>query len=445
MTTPVFCASTGSNTSPYETWAKAATTFATAIAQASTAGDIVAVDAASPPADIAATTTWTFAADIFVIASTNSGTATITPTTMGATTWLGYSASAAYGITLAGAFKVKMYGLTFRAGTAGSAVAMSMSGTDGAAYEFENCYFWANASSSARITFGGGGSSQNSITRLISPTFRFSSAGGGLTVGGAVEIQGGSVSSAGTAPTTLFAVAIRLVSMRWLDGDLSFVTGTLVGSQADNANDFHFIRPKLGSGVLPLATQTPANKSSGRVYIYNGASDGTDGQFAYYDALGSIVTDTGLKYTAGAAGMSWKVTTTANASKTSPFTSPWVNLYNSATSSVTPRLEILRDGSATAYKDSEVYAEFSAKVTSGFMQGTYYTDRQSLTDLAAGTTGANQAAGTDTWDGENATHWAGKIDSGAALTPAEPGHIMGRVCVALASVTDLYLDPQIRT
>ena len=77
MTTPVICSSTGSNTSPYETWAKAATTFATAIAQASTSGDVVAVDAASPPADIAANATWTFVANCSVIASTNTGTATI--------------------------------------------------------------------------------------------------------------------------------------------------------------------------------------------------------------------------------------------------------------------------------------------------------------------------------------------------------------------------------
>ena len=47
------------------------------------------------------------------------------------------------------------------------------------------------------------------------------------------------------------------------------------------------------------------------------------------------------------------------------------------------------------------------------------------------------------WTGENAAAWFGKLDSGAAITPAEIGHIRARVCVGEPSIT-VYVDPQIR-
>jgi hypothetical protein len=60
-------------------------------------------------------------------------------------------------------------------------------------------------------------------------------------------------------------------------------------------------------------------------------------------------------------------------------------------------------------------------------------------------TPANQAtgAGAGSWTGENATAWFGKCDSGAAITPAEVGEIIGRLVVGEPSIT-VYLDPQIR-
>ena len=114
-------------------------------------------------------------------------------------------------------------------------------------------------------------------------------------------------------------------------------------------------------------------------------------------------------------------------------------LFRSSISSITPYFEILRDSSATAYKDDEVSAEFAVKVTSGSVQGTLYSDTATL--LAAG---ADQAAGAGlgSWTGENATAWSGKADSGTSLTPAENGEIIGRLVVGKAGST-VYVNPQI--
>lgn len=440
----IFCSSTGSNTAPYDTWAKAATSFANALAVATTDGDVVAVDATNPPANVTANTTWLFAANIHITASTNSGVDTITPTTMGFSTWLGYSASSAYSLTLQGAFSVTMYGLTLRMGSSGSSLNFTVGNSDGSNYNFDDCIFWLNAGATTALNFGLVSAGFNSSMRLVNTTIRFGVPGQVINVRGSFEGLGGGISSAGAAPNTLFAGTDRTTTVRWAHADLSHVTGTLVGNQASSSCEFHFIQPKLGSGVTVLATQTPANNASGSVWIYDGATDGTDGRFEYHNALGSIVTDSTIKFTGGAAGQSWKVTTTANARGVSPFITPSIDLYHTGTSSITPRMEILRDGSSTAYTDAEVWGEFVAKITSGTMMGTVRTDRQALADLYAGTAGTAQAAGSDTWDGENATHWAGKVDSGAPLTPAEPGAIRGRLVVAVPNVSDLYLDPFIR-
>jgi hypothetical protein len=441
-----FCGSGGSDANNGTTWALRKATFAGAIAAMTANGDIIAVDAAAPPADIAADTTWTFTFNCSVIASTNSGTATITPTTMGATTYLGAGGATSYAITLAGAFKVYFYGITFRiAGSTNKSISVNTG--DGGHFELESCYLWlgTTTASAARINIGSSSSNINNYTALKNCTYRFGNAAHFLGTTNKVEFFGGSISSAGTAPTTLITDSSNIREITFTGVDLSHVTGTLVsGTSTSSVPTYRFIQCKLGTGVTPMAAQTPANKSSVQVWLHDCSDGDTHGMFQYHDAFGKIVSNTTIKYTSGAAAQSWEIDTTANCSFSTPFVTPWISFYNTGTSAVTPRIEVLRDGSATAYKDSEVWGEFSVKDNAGFTNPAFYNDRQALVDWAAGTAGASQASGTDTWDGENATHWAGKVDSGVAVTPDEAGHIRGRVVIGLASVSDLFVDPQIR-
>lgn len=440
-----FISSTGSNTSPYDTWAKAATSLATAIT-GSSSGDVFVLDAANPGADVAANTTWTFLGNATLIASTNSGTSTITPTTMGTSTYLGSSGATTYALTLAGAFKVYIYGVTFRMGGSQSTPTMNINITDGGHFELENCYIWQGSAGTGRTITGAASAASNNYTLFKNCIFRFGATGQSFQFAGFTDIIGGEVSSAGSAPTTLYASGGNLNESEIFGFDMSLVTNTLVGASSNGGSRYRFVQCKLGSGVTVMATQSPANKSSANVWVFDCASGDSQELFGYYDAFGSCVSNTSIYVTAGAAAQSWQVVTTANCSFGTPFTTPWVNFYNSTLSSMTPRLEILRDGSSTAYTDAEVWGEFSAKVTSGFTIATTYNDRQSLTDWAAGTAGTSQAtgAGLGSWSGESGTAWSGKVDTGSAITPAENGYIRGRVVVGAASTT-LYVNPQIET
>lgn len=435
-----FCSSTGSNTSPYDTWAKAATDFATVIT-GSSSGDRLIVDVTNPPADIGANTTWTFVANCSVIASTNSGTSTVTPTAMGTSAWLGNSTTS-YSVTLAGAFQVYIYGLTFR--TAGASnVAPGINSSNGGHFELEDCLFWSGTTNgSARVFIGAGSSNVRSYTRLKNCTYRFGATAQGITLAGAVDIDGGSISGAGSTPTTLFGSSNSQDGDYHINGfDASNCTGPLVASHTSCATTYRFEQCKIPSGVTVLATQSVTNKSSAKVWLLDCASGDTHGLFGYYDAFGSVVSDTGIYFTAGAAGQSWKIVTSAACSYNTPFVTPWIRPYNTGTSAITPYLEILRDGSTTAYQDDEVWAEFMAKITSGTTLASLSTDR-----MAVAGTPANQAAGAGlgSWTGESGTAWSGKIDSGSSITPAEVGHIRARVAVGEPSIT-VYVDPQIRT
>jgi len=226
--------------------------------------------------------------------------------------------------------------------------------------------------------------------------------------------------------------------------DLTNVT-PLVRDSTTQAATARFVNCKLAASAVILATQTAANRSGAEAYVFDCASGDTHGLYGYYNALGQVVSDTGIFYTDGAAAQSWKITTTANASTEAPFVTAWINVYNSTLSAITPRLEVLRDGSTTAFKNSEVWAETSAKVTANSTRSTLYSGRRSITDFVAGTAGADLSAGAGlgSWTGEGGTAWSGKVDAGA-VTPAELGDVRMRVSVALASTT-VYVDPQIRT
>jgi len=437
----IFCASGGSNTSPYETWAKAATSLQTAITQAST-GDTVILQYNAVPtgdAEVAVDTVYTFDSHgVTLISGSNDGGSAWTPTAMGTTYWVGNSTTNC-NINLAGAFRFQINGVTFR--VSGSTVDSIQVGTgDGAQAELENCYLWlANTATTSRITLG---NSSNNYIVLKNCTLRFSSTSQAMTIAGQCEILGGSVSSAGSAPTTLLAWSSgTIVSAEGFD--ISHLgSGTLVGNNSTAPAEVRLTRCNIGSGMVPLATQTAATKGSAKVWLFDCANGDTHGLFGYYDALGSIVSDTGIYFTSGGAAQSWKIVSTSLASAAVPFVTPWIQVYNSTLSAITPYFEILRDGSTTAYTDGEVWGEFTAKNTTTVVTASLSSDRRVLDEVAA--VAQANGAGLGSWTGEAGTAWSGMVDSGSSITPAEIGHLRGRVCVGVASTT-VYLDPQIRT
>lgn len=446
-----FVSSAGSNTSPYETWAKAATSLATALAAATTTGDRVIIQYDGVPsgdAEAAANVTHTIAGNVAVISASNDGGSSFTPTAMGATYWLGNSTTSR-GIAIVGTKNAYFYGLTFRiAGSGPSNLTIGNTAADALHFEFDNCYLWQGSSdTTTRIATGNtGNGSTNTYVRFLSCAFRFGSTGGAFALSGTVSIEGGSIASAGSAPTVLFTdpSAGFTYGTTYVEGaDLSHVTGTLVGSHANRGKIHRFVNCKFGSGVTVLANQTPANKGSAIAKVFDCSSGDEHYKLEYHDAFGSLTTDVGIYANDGAQydgtnRCSWKIVTTANCAYYTPFVSPWFDVYHSGTSAVTPSIEILRNGSTTAYQDDEVWGEWSYKGTTGSTKTTLINDRKALEASAA-----NQGAGVGTsgWTGDTGA-WSGKL-VGASITPAEIGHIRGRVYVGEPSIT-VYVDPQTR-
>jgi hypothetical protein len=133
--------------------------------------------------------------------------------------------------------------------------------------------------------------------------------------------------------------------------------------------------------------------------------------------------------------LSWVVTGT-NASLQNPYQAPAISVHHTGTSAITPFLEILRNGSSTAYKDNEVWSDWSYKGTSGSTKATIVNDAAPL-----GATGTNQASGSASWTGGGTT-WSGKLAPSSSITPAEAGPIS--VSVKVAGAYTVYVDPQIR-
>lgn len=428
-------------------WTNAYLTFAQAVTAATGSGDIILVHYTHQD-QTAADTTYTFGNNVSVI-SVNKDSSDA-PTAMGTGGWIGHDSSNRL-VALAGAYRVFVYGVTFRV-SGSTADQLRVDCSDGSNFEFESCYFWqGNTASQTGMRFGG---TNNAYIRFVNTTFRFGATGQNIAFrSGRTEFEGCTISSAGSAPTTLIddthagsGESDSGPDVMFLGCDLSHITGTLVGSMNNQTRGFAFVQCKLGANVTILATQSPANKSSGYARVHDCSSADTHGLFGYYDAFGSLVSDTGIYFTSGAAGQSWKIVTTANCSFYTPFVSPFVDLYHTGTSSITPYFEVLRDavgrpGPVDAYQNDEIWGEFFVKTTSGSTQSTEYSDRMALLG-----TPANQAsgAGIGSWTGEDQYAWSGKVDSGSALTPAESGHIRGRVAVGEPSIT-VYVDPQIRT
>jgi hypothetical protein len=415
-------------------WTNAYTAFASAVTAATTTDDVILVQYTHQE-EISADATYTFSAHVSVI-SVNKDSSDVA-TAMDTGGWIGNSTTNR-SITINGADrKVFFFGITLR--VSGSATDNLTIGGAGHSAIFDHCYLWmVNTNSGAIIALN---NSDAGHCVYKDCTFVFSNASQNFVTIGPVEIVDGVIS--GTSINTLFDNSPSQngtrVTCRGLD--TSFCTGTLVGD-LQGPTEFVFDRCKLGSGVTILAAQTAnPTRAGASVHLRDCSSGDTHGIFGYYDALGAVISETGIYYTSGAAGQSWKIVTSSNASQQSPFTTPWINTYNTTLSSMTPRLEILRDGSTAAYDNDEVWAETLVKDATSSTFANLWDDAMAPHGTPAAQDGG---AGLGSWTGESGTAWSGKIDSGSAVTPAENGALSMRVLVGLASAT-VYVDPQIRT
>lgn len=419
-------------------WANAKTTLAAAIALATASGDIILIDKEHTGDNaLVADTTWNVLNNISILVVDKDNSDALA--TMGQAAWLG-SSTTSIDVVLGGAYSCRVHGITLRNG--GSINKLIRVGfTDGSHFEMSDVTLWLGTTSGAAYINLGPEAASNFFVYADGLTVIFGTTGQSIAAFTGTELRHMTVSDSGASPSVLFE-GLRGGIVKLLDSDLSYCGANIIvgAHSAGQPCQYELTRCKLGANYVALGTQSPANKGAASVMLRDCSSGDTHGIMHYADALGSVVSDAGIYYTDGAAGQSWKITTTAKCSPETPFVTPWIARDNSSLSAVTAWMEILKDGSATAYKDNEVGADWSIKATSGTVLGVSYSDFMPLLG-----TPADQAAGAGTgyWTGENATSWSGKCDSGAAFTPAEVGEILGRLLVGVAS-SIIYLDPQIR-
>lgn len=432
----LYVASTGSNTAPYDTWAKAATTPLTATAAAA-AGDTIYQHAET--FTITADASYSLAAGVRWICTDDK--ANEPPQTLSTAGVIDGSGTGGVDLYVAGG-PAYVYGLTFKAGAIGVNSTLGFATTDLDSITLDNCLIHVSGTGSVSTAMFGASTSVRTECRLINCSVRFGTASQGITVAGRIRIEGGVYPDAsGSIPTTLFEVTTRVPGFLATGVDFSNQSsGTIFAAPSAIAPIFVLSQCKLGAATLSAAITV----GGAEFYLYDCSSTDTHYQFAHYNYLGSTTISTsiyandGAEYNLAGDKTSWVVAGNANTSRGAPYYSPWFSRYNEATAAITPELEILRNDSATAFTDVQVWSEWMLKTAGGSPLATLYSDYGG--HLSSGT---NQGAGVGLsgWTGESGTAWSGRLEC-PSVTPAEIGHISARVVVA-GNYT-VYVDPAIR-
>jgi hypothetical protein len=412
--------STGSATAPYDTWAKAATTIETAV-EAAAAGERVFVDSAHTDTIVADLVIATTAAGVQVIST--SDTATEPPATYAAGATITGSATSGVDIDIRGG---SWFGFTFIPSNTTLGGGLRLSSVDDKATYLESCTFNAGTISTNFITLGTN-SAANVLVETRNCSFVWGHASQDLNVQGPWRDIGSDLGAGAATPSPLMAMA-QGPDIELYGSDLSdFTTPFAAGTSPYYARLYGC---KLHASFSPPSFTVDA---SGEIWMYDCASGDEHFRLRHYNyrgnttstATGAIPSTDAGTYD-GTNAHSLVVIANAAATIGKPYQTPWSSVYHAGTSAITPRLEILRDDSTSAYTDGEVWAEWLYKGTSGSTRYSFVSDRRGVLTAAA-----NQAdgAGLGAWANESGTAKSMKLTPTSAITPAEIGSLMVRVCI----------------
>ena len=437
----------GSNTSPYDTWAKGATTLGAAVSLATNADIIyVASDHNETPGTAAKTFTFPSTPGLLVMSVDRTSGAPPATYTPGAEVTIG-----AGNVAMNFGGFASINGINFRGATNNSASCLMNIGTaaNPCGLRFKDCTIesqTANASGFIHIGPTSGSTTDDAFFSFVGCTFEFNNAGQKFIIYNAA-ISCIDLRLAGTAPTTLFRpTAAACTKLDVQASNLAGVSWTNLAEWVASAGPsrLSFISCRFPSGYSRFTGTPPSGPGGPELLIHDCSTGDTHGEFAFESAQGSCVASSSVYWTAGPATQSWRITTNANCTPQNQFVTPWIDFYNDTLSSQTPYINVLRfgDSSTTAYDNDEVWGEFTAKTVSGYPTSTFHSDAAAelATPAAQATSGS-----TSDWTGDSGSCWFGKVDSGASITPAEVGYMRGRVCVGIEIAGHLYADPCIRT
>jgi hypothetical protein len=438
----IYVYSGGSHTSPFSTWATAATSLARGIDLSSTASYSSAsinIYAHQEIETVPATQNYTLT-DGNRVLGTNDTTNAI-PTTTGIRTLNG-TAVGNLGFNWRGVGFIG--GISHRAGTGTCQISFGDSALDH--LKAENCVFDFGSSNVGTLLIGRNNIEPTARVDTNNCKMRWSSnIGCGIALQGSWNSINDIFSTSSLAnPTTLFKICGTSPQANIYGGDLSECTTTIFASSPLGLLQGYLINCKINSAVT---VWNPANEPAGDVYLFDTWSDDSQYQFAHYNVHGqtmlsnTIYLDADPKATYdGTNIVSWVVSGNSASDVGDPYISPWINVYNSTLTALTPRLELIRNDTSTAYNNAALWPEFGYKGTSSSTIATIYSGRTNMLDGAS--TWANSALGASDWVGESSTAWFGKLEPTTTLTVAEIGHLRARINVT--SGVTVYVDPQIR-
>lgn len=434
---------TGSNTAPYDTWANAATTIATAVTGAA-AGDNIYVSSTHSATGLASQTLTFPGTSSNPLKVVSVSDAAAPPTAVAAGGSESLTASASWAI---GPFGY-VDGLTFTAGTGTNAtgsIALS-SGSGAQANEFKACNFTLNnTGASSRISLQGVNFS--AALRVAAKDCSFTLGGAsaqGISIGGRVLISGGSVSGPVNYTTNgLFQTqsAGRNTYAEIENLDLSGVgAGThLVGSSTASmiTKIMNCRLPASWTGALFTGTRF----SGQRVSMYNCDNADTNYRLWIEDYAGAIRDETTIVRAGGASDgvtpISWRMVSNADANNlTVPLRSDPIVVWNTTTgSSVTVTVELVTDG--VTLTNADAWLEVDYLGTSGVPLGASVSSKVA----SVLTTPANYASSTVAW---TTTGLASPVRQkmSVTFTPREVGFLSAAVRLGRASTT-VYVCPKV--
>ncbi len=432
----IFCNDDGSNTSPYETWAKAATTFLVAVDFAS-AGDEIRVAADHSELAIGTVT--------FAFPGTSLEPNRVISVTFDTTTYNPFDniqmATGGTGdMNITG--DVQFYGISLEAGDE-----FRLNDANSRKY-FEDCEIRLTRGASGKLEVGN--SSGLALIELVNTDITWTGTNhGGIESTGSGIIRfiwrGGTLNVASTPTATLFQGNSRAKSIFLSGVDLSVLTGALVQVDINSAGVIEFHHCLINSSVaLTIGTID----RPGTEVLMSGVDDTTGNdlyRMDYIDFWGSTVHDDVIFRDDGAKdpdgnNISWKMVSTANAvefsepTKSPPIPGKWLKTTGAKTFTV----HIDYD-SAIELNDDDIWIEIEYLSASADTESDLALDDR-MADILA--TPAVKATSTEAWTGTGGFSNEKKRKLVATATVNRVGPIIARVCLAKPSVT-VYIDPKI--
>lgn len=435
--------SAGGNSSPFTTWANAATTMSGADG-VDAAGDRIFVR--NDHAEDTASPTWSFAGtlanptQVIGVSDSNEPATTVAS---GAT----FDSTTTTTLTVNGS--VYMRNVQLRAGAAGNNATLLLGNTSGSnniRQRYVNCTLGLRGSgTSGRVEIGNSASTSSKLVEWLSCTLSLANASQALRPRGCSFIMR-DCTIGGTAPSAMFTVIgdpgqgkeanILLEGCDLSGGGSSMNIATTISG---------------GSRLLMRGCKLPASWSGALVSgtLETGAiarmvnciiSGGNKIRIRDQQTGGTLSDETTFIRSGGfqdeGTGISWKVVTTANVAwPVAAYVTPDIFYRNASTGSpITLKLEALID-SATPLTDKEIWVEAEYMGTASSPLLTTISDKCAILTAAA-----NQTSSSETWTTTGMSN-VSKCELAVTITPQVAGDIVLRVYVARASAT-LYICPK---